>query len=166
MNIVLKNDSERERKVAEILRDLFEEYDLPTFTENIVIEEGAVPHSHPILTLNTRTLDTFTVMQVFIHEQFHWYATQHPEYQNALEALKEHSRTTEVYKNQDQKESFLEHLIVCFNTRNTLTSILTEEEVSSIYSAWQAYPEIEKFVLDEWEKIKKVLELHSLLYSK
>ena len=41
-------------------------------TREIVFERGAIPHSHPVLTLNTRhTDDDGLLISTFIHEQTH-----------------------------------------------------------------------------------------------
>ena len=39
-----------------------------------MIERGAVPHSHPRLTLNTRHLDSDNLqLSTFVHEEIHWH---------------------------------------------------------------------------------------------
>jgi hypothetical protein len=43
------------------------------FTHDIRIETRVIPHSHPILTLNTRSLDDDDrLLSTFVHEQLHW----------------------------------------------------------------------------------------------
>lgn len=42
-------------------------------TRDVVVEEKAIPHSHPVLTLNTQYLkNDNALLATFIHEQFHW----------------------------------------------------------------------------------------------
>lgn len=42
-------------------------------TRTIVIDEEAIPHSHPVLTLHTRHLkDDDQLLSTFLHEQLHW----------------------------------------------------------------------------------------------
>lgn len=68
--------SKREREIREQLLCLLRKYDLGKwlFTREIRIEEGATPHSHPVLTLNTRHLgDDSLLLASFIHEQLHWH---------------------------------------------------------------------------------------------
>jgi hypothetical protein len=44
----------------------------------MVIKERAIPHSHPVLTLNTRNLDSDDqLLSAFLHEQLHWYLDAH-----------------------------------------------------------------------------------------
>lgn len=73
-SIRLKTGSPRERATEAQLRRLFDAYDLRpwTFASEVHIEEGAVPHSHPELTLNTRHLDRDDVLlATYLHEQLH-----------------------------------------------------------------------------------------------
>ncbi|MEO8000038.1 MAG: hypothetical protein ABI852_21480, partial [Gemmatimonadaceae bacterium] len=49
------------------------------YTRNIVIDDNAIPHSHPILTLHTRHLkDDDLLLATLLHEELHWYLTQNP----------------------------------------------------------------------------------------
>jgi hypothetical protein len=70
----------RERLALEQLRRLLLNHDLKrySFTRRIRIEHGAVPHSHPILTLNTRYLqDDNLALSVLVHEEIHWFLSAH-----------------------------------------------------------------------------------------
>ena len=55
LEITLKNGSEREQQAKEMLEALVKKYDLAPwfFTREILIEQRSIPHSHPILRLNT-----------------------------------------------------------------------------------------------------------------
>jgi hypothetical protein len=75
LNITLKTFSDREQKKKSQLIRLADEYDLTryTITRDIVIEEGAVNHSSPVLTLNPMFLDNDDrALSVYVHEQGHW----------------------------------------------------------------------------------------------
>ena len=42
------------------------------------IETGVIPHSHPVLTLNTQYIDRDTLqIATFVHEQLHWFFDAH-----------------------------------------------------------------------------------------
>src|SRR5215470_415547 len=50
------------------------------YTKSIVIDERAIPFSHPVLTLHTRHLtDDELLLSTFVHEQFHWFLAEQPE---------------------------------------------------------------------------------------
>lgn len=47
------------------------------FTGGTIIDEGArIPHSHPVLTLNTRIEGDVDLLSVLVHEQLHWFANE------------------------------------------------------------------------------------------
>ncbi len=68
LKITLKNGADRERQTEEQLRRLLSEYDVArwTYTREIVIDESAIPHSHPVLTLHTRHLEEDSILAVHI----------------------------------------------------------------------------------------------------
>ena len=60
VRIELKNDTTRERQTKEQLERLLASYDLRkyTFTDEVIVDEHSIPHSHPVLTLHTRHLNS------------------------------------------------------------------------------------------------------------
>jgi hypothetical protein len=80
LSISLKHGDARERGTQSQLERLLSQYDLHRwiFTTSVVIDEDAIPHSHPNLTLHTRHLkDDDLLLSTFIHEQAHWFFDQH-----------------------------------------------------------------------------------------
>ena len=76
IEIQLVNGTEAEERARAQLSRLLEEYDLTPwiFTYDVAIEARVVPHSHPVLTLNTRYLeDDIAQLSTFVHEQIHWF---------------------------------------------------------------------------------------------
>ena len=50
------------------------------FTNSILVDETAIPHSHPVLTLNaTHEQNETMALAEFVHEQLHWFEEQHAE---------------------------------------------------------------------------------------
>src|SRR6266511_1975754 len=79
IEISLKNSSREESQTRDQLQKLLKTYDLSKwiFTKSILIDEKAIPHSHPILTLHTRHLkDDDLLLSTFVHEQLHWFLVQ------------------------------------------------------------------------------------------
>jgi hypothetical protein len=75
-DISLKNKTPAEAKTKEQLERLLKTYDLEKwiFTRKIEIDEKAIPHSHPVLTLSARHLkDDELLLSTFVHEQAHWH---------------------------------------------------------------------------------------------
>ena len=80
--ITARHGSEKELQTKQRLEALLTQYDLAKWivTTAVVIDEDApTPHSHPVLTLNTKGLarDPIALLSSFIHEQMHWYAEAH-----------------------------------------------------------------------------------------
>jgi hypothetical protein len=90
VSISLKHGDAKERATQRQLERLLSQYDLTPwiFTTSVVIDEDAIPHSHPVLTLHARHLkDDDLLLSTFIHEQSHWFLSQHHE--DALKAVSE-----------------------------------------------------------------------------
>jgi hypothetical protein len=163
--ISTKSNTEKEQEVKSILEDLLSRYKVPLFTSKILVEEKSIPHSHPILTLNTRNTEPLFLLETFIHEQFHWFTVDNKNYDECIIYLKRYSDLGDCNKSGSYPNSFWEHLIVCWNTRNFLQQTLKQEEIDFIYTDWQAYPLTEKFVEDNFELLKEDLEQFKMVYS-
>src|SRR5262245_23300741 len=75
LNISLKTNSPVEQRKKAQLERLASTYNLKKFTltRDIAIEQGAVAHSKPVLTLNGRFLDDDDrALSQYLHEQGHW----------------------------------------------------------------------------------------------
>ena len=82
IKISLANDTKDEQQTKEQLQRLLASYDLKKWivTKSILIDEKAIPHSHPVLTLSTRHLkDDELLLSTFVHEQMHWFVIQDQE---------------------------------------------------------------------------------------
>jgi hypothetical protein len=80
LSISLKHGTPLEQRKRDQIERLASEYDLKKFTitRDILIEQGVTPHSHPVLTLNGRFMDSddLTLSQ-YVHEQGHWALGRH-----------------------------------------------------------------------------------------
>ena len=80
IEIRLATDSDLERQGRSQLERILATYDLSRwfFTRTVQIQSGVIPHSHPVLTLNTNSLTNDTIkLKSFIHEQLHWFLSRH-----------------------------------------------------------------------------------------
>ena len=76
IEISLADETGQTREARQQLRRLLSSYDLDPWivTQEVQIETGVDPHSHPVLTLNTNHLrDDETQLSIFLHEQAHWF---------------------------------------------------------------------------------------------
>jgi len=92
MKITLKHGTEREARTKAQLERVLADYDLSkyTFTREVVIEEQAINHAFPVLTLNARFADSEDeLLSSFVHEQLHWHLRDRgPAMQNAVAELR------------------------------------------------------------------------------
>jgi len=76
----VRHDTAAEQRTRSALLDLLSTFDLApwTFTDELVIDEQAWPHSHPVLTLDAAGADDpEMLLAAFVHEQLHWFEEQH-----------------------------------------------------------------------------------------
>jgi len=80
VKITLQHGSERETRTRSQLERVLADYDLTkyTFTKSVVIDEQAINHAFPVLTLNTRFANSEDeLLSSFVHEQLHWHLRDH-----------------------------------------------------------------------------------------
>ncbi len=167
LNVNSKNNDPVELEVVKLIKSICDKYDVPIFTDTILVEKGVVPHSHPILTLNARLKDERLILATLVHEQFHWYVQNHPKYNKCIEYLKsKYADDGEHNKSGTYPNSYWEHIIVCFNTRNYLKDILSAENLEWIYEQWQPYPTLEKMIVQQHQKINADLDTFNMIFIK
>ena len=75
--------SAAEEATKDLLERLLHRYDTGrwTFADRVVIEEGAIPHSHPVLTIGTRFIvrTPLGLLTTYLHEQLHWFLSERME---------------------------------------------------------------------------------------
>lgn len=76
VKITTKAGTDRELRTKAMLERVLQDYDLSkyTFTREVVIEQNAINHAFPVLTLNGRFADSEDeLLSSFVHEQLHWH---------------------------------------------------------------------------------------------
>ena len=80
LEISLGHGTTAEVETRDQLQRLLKKYDLSDWlwTRKIAIEDGSIPHSHPVLTLHTRHLkDDLLLLSTFVHEEYQRFETAH-----------------------------------------------------------------------------------------
>ena len=120
IDIQLQHHSMREMQEKSELESLFKKHDLAkyTFTRQIVIEERAMNHAFPVLTLNVFYLGSDDeLLSSFLHEQLHWYLREHPnQMQQTMAEVKKLYPKVKVGlpDSADTEESTYNHLVDCY----------------------------------------------------
>lgn len=170
LEISLKHGNDREKQTKDQLQRLLKQYDLAKwiFTKKILIEFKVIPHSHPVLTINTRHLDDDPrFLSMFIHEQIHWFASnKYSQTSKAMEELKT------IYPDAPDgppegarnKESTYLHLIVCYLEYDAMRELLGVEKAKKIMeeSSKDFYKWIYRTVLSDGDRINAILAKNGL----
>ncbi len=145
-------------------------YDLDKwrFTNRVRIQHFVVPHSHPVLTLNTRYLDDDSLaLSTYLHEQLHWFVwRRNPRKRRAIRELRERYPSAPVGHPQGSEnayESYL-HYLVCYLEYAALTEVLGPDEARRVFDFWctDHYREIYKTVLRDAAVIGEIVARHGL----
>lgn len=144
-------------------------YDLRPFlfTKKIHVESMVIPHSHPVLTLNTRSAEKpKKILSVWMHEELHWWMDKNPKATNlAINELKK------IYPNAPKgmgatPDSTFLHLLVCFLEMKAVALYVGDKEARSIIEEImrkdKLYPWIYYQVLYKDFAIKKIIKKHKL----
>ena len=173
--ITLNNGSDSERVTRDLLLELFEKYGLERYfyAETVQIEQGVIPHSHPVLTLNTRPLNvsppnTNLLLATYIHEQMHWFLTLEPCYEpfyKAVAQFRKNFPNLPVGGSQGCRSEFSNylHIIVNWLEFDGLRTVLDEERAFDELSQRTFYTRIYSLVLENDAYIQRTLEQFGLL---
>lgn len=171
IDITLKQGSKEEEQTKAQLQRLLKTYELTKwiFTKAILIDEKAIPHSHPILTLSTRHLrDDELLLSTFVHEQIHWFSTQN--HKNTEEAKKElrvlfPGAPVKFPEGATDEESTYLHLIVIYLEYRADRELLGELKARQVMEFWAAdhYTWIYKTVLERPRDIGNIVFKHKLI---
>lgn len=171
VDIALKQGSKEEEQTKAQLQRLLKTYDLAKwiFTKSVLIDEKAIPHSHPVLTLSTRHLkDDELLVSTFVHEQIHWFLTQN---QKATEEAKKELRllfpkvTVSFPEGAADEESTYLHLIVVYLEYRADRELLGELKARQVMEFWATdhYTWVYKVVLERARDIGNIAFKHKLV---
>ena len=164
IKISVKKSSTLGLQIQEILNNLLTDYPKKyLFTNDIKIEENAIPHSHPVLTIGTRAIYTKNpdiLLSTFLHEQVHWYLTKLDlsEYLKILESRYPNIGVGFPNWAATQHSSYL-HIIVNFLELNILEKIIGRERTQKVFDflVTDHYKEIYNLVRKDSKTLKDLL---------
>lgn len=159
-----------ERRSLANLQNTINTYDITpwTFTDEVLIEEGAFSHSHPVLTLSTRNTDGEFQLASFLHEQIHWFCDAR-EADTDRVALDLKSCYPDVPVGRPEgartEESTYLHLIVCWLEIDALARLAGQtsaERIATHYAQGSGYAWIYRTVLADFESLGQIYARHDL----
>lgn len=167
LEFTFAQNSSAERATADQLRKTLEKYDVARwiYTRRIHIDERAIPHSHPVLTLHTRhNGDEDGLLATFLHEQFHWLEEGNTHFRSAMDAY------AKLYPDAPSRgpegardlESTYRHLLVCDLEFQIMTRLIGAERARRVLSANRHYTWIYDRVLND-AKVRSVAREHGFI---
>ena len=171
LEITLKHGSAAEAQTREQLQRLLATYDLSPwiYTKSIVIDERAIPFSHPVLTLHTRHLtDDELLLSTFVHEQFHWFLVERPEAteQAIADLRKVFPRVPAGGRAGDRDEySTYLHLLVCYLEQQAVLQMLGELKAKRIMEFWATdhYTWVYQTIISRSREIDQIMRDRKLI---
>jgi hypothetical protein len=168
--IELKHGTEAEQRTKAQLEQLERTYDLRkwTFTDKVIIDEESVPHSHPVLTLHTRHLNSDDqLLSTYVHEQLHWWLDQKLEQVDRAKA-----ELRRIYPKvpvgfpdgaQDEQSTYL-HLIDCYLEMQADRELLGNDRAAKVIKFWAAdhYRWVYRTIIQDEQQIAKVVNANGL----
>src|SRR5262245_5965571 len=154
--ITLVHDSATERQTRDQLQRLLKAYDVSPwiYTKSIAIDDRAIPHSHPVLTLHTRHLkDDALLLSTFVHEQLHWFLVQKDDAtEQAIKELRQRfpSVPTALPDGANGEQSTYLHLLDCYLEYRADQQLLGELVTRQVMEFWASdhYRWVYRTVLD------------------
>ena len=166
--IELAHGTEREQRTKALLERVLDSYDLHkyTFTRRVVIEERAINHAFPVLTLNARFADSEDeLLSSYIHEQLHWHLRNHNT--DVREAVAELRREYPVVpvglpEGAGTAESTWGHLLDCYLEIQADRGLIGAPRTAAVIRHKGHYTWIYKTVLQDEARIAAVVRRHGL----
>jgi hypothetical protein len=171
LDVKLVHGTMPEQKTKTQLQSLMTNYDLSRwlFTHKISIESRQIPHSHPVLTLNTRHLNRDDLLlSTFIHEQLHWFLdTRKSATAAAVAELRVmYPQIPLGYPNgSGDMEGNYDHMIVISLEYQALKTLLGQSNAAETMVYWSEdhYKWLYKKVLTDEARLNALLVKHGLV---
>ena len=168
IKIELARQTERERETRERLEQVIASYDLRkyTFTREIMIEERAINHAFPVLTLNARFANSSDeLLSSYIHEQLHWHLREHnSQQQEAIAELRRMYPNAPVGMPEGAETAYSTygHLVDCYLEILADRQLIGPERTQAVINNKGHYTWIYKTVLQDEAKIAAVVASNHL----
>ena len=168
IRIELAHKTERELETKERLEQVIASYDLRkyTFTREVIIEERAINHAFPVLTLNARFANSSDeLLSSYIHEQLHWHLREHnSQQQEAIAELRRMYPNAPVGMPEGAENAYSTygHLVDCYLEILADRQLIGSERTQAVIKNKGHYTWIYKTVLQDEAKIAAVVASHHL----
>lgn len=170
--IGLGNGSAAEAVIASELRAALRSLDLEPWirTRSVLIDQNQLPHSHPVLTIHTRSIgDERGLVATFVHEQLHWLEVEPwlSAFRSAMEDYEALYPEVPAAANGGARDtrSTYRHLLVCDMEYQVVTALFGEESARETLAAYTHYEWIYEKVLND-SRVREIALRHGFDVSK
>jgi hypothetical protein len=164
------------QKSAEYVRDrlmqMRRRFDLAQFeyTRRVRIAPTEIPHSHPILTLNTRPQSDDALLCTYLHEQMHWYlwwlgspssnpvAPFYDDLKRRYPAVPTH-----VPDGANSEYSTYIHLVINWLEIEAASCLLGRDQAISVALDMPIYRWIYRQVIEDWDELGLLYRRHKII---
>ena len=168
VTIELAHNTPREQLTKRTLQQVLADYDLKkyTFTKRVVIEQQAINHAFPVLTLNARFASSpDELLSSFVHEQIHWHLRDRLSQQQAIVAdLRRWYPTVPVGlpEGAESEYSTYGHLVTCYLEMMAARDLIGPERTMAVIANKGHYTWIYDTVIRDEKRIASLVDLHRL----
>jgi hypothetical protein len=168
VKITVKHGSERELRTKAQLERVLHDYDLSkyTFTRDVIIEEQAINHAFPVLTLNARFADSEDeLLSSFVHEQLHWHLRDRgAAMQSAMAELRRFYPRVPVggTEGAETEYSTYGHLVDCYLEIQADRRLIGPERTAAVIAAKGHYTWIYKTDLQDEARMAALVDRYQL----
>lgn len=165
--ISLAHGTPREQATKARLEQVVAAHDLRdyTFTKDVTIEEGAMNHAFPTLTLNAGFADDDQLLSAYVHEQIHWHLREHRFQQDAAvaELRRLYPRVpVGLPEGAESPYSTYGHLVTCYLEMLADRHLLGDERAAAVIKNKRHYTWIYATIVRDEAKIAGVVARHGL----
>jgi hypothetical protein len=168
IRVQLVHGSPRERETAETLQRVLASANVRkyTFTREVRIEQRAMNHAFPVLTLNVLFANSpDELLSSFLHEQLHWWLRDHPQQMgDAVRQLHQMYPRVPVGlpESADTEESTYGHLVDCYLEIQADRALIGPERTAKVIKHKPWYTWIYKKEIDDEARIAALVTAEGL----
>ena len=168
IRVQLVHGSPRERETAETLQRVLASVNVRkyTFTREVRIEQRAMNHAFPVLTLNVLFANSpDELLSSFLHEKLHWWLRDHPQQRgDAVRQLRQmYPRVPAgLPESADTEESTYGHLVDCYLEIQADRALIGPERTAKVIKRKPWYTWIYKKEIDDEAHIAALVKAEGL----
>lgn len=173
ITITLAHGGPAEQATRAQLERILAAHDLSRWirTTSVQIDEDAIPHSHPVLTLHARHLDDDDLLlSTFVHEQMHWLLEERAGATAAAVAelrVAFPSVPVGFPEGARDEQSSYEHLIVDHLEHDAVRRVRGPDVARRVFEHWARdhYTALYRLELEHEDRVASILARHGLVVS-